>query len=94
MALLNKVAQQIPLNEDTVVKPKKRCKRKIISSTKTNEIDDGKCKQKTDKIILSEKNAMEDGLIILKKRGCKPKAALSQKECETEDGLIKPKKRT
>ena len=94
MSLLNKVAQQVSLYEyrDAVVKPKKSRKRKIVSPTKTNEIDDGKCKERIDKIIVSEENAMEDGIIKPKKRGHRPKN-LSQKECEAEDGIIKPKKR-
>ena len=54
MGLLNKVAAQVPLYEyrDAVVKPKKSHKWKIVSPTKTSEVNDRKCKEITDKIIV------------------------------------------
>ena len=47
MSLLNKVASQFPIYEyrDAVVKPKKSCEQKSVSPTKTNEIDNGKCRE-------------------------------------------------
>ena len=47
MSLLNKVASQVPIYEygDAVVKPKKSSKQKSVSPTKTNEIDNGKCRE-------------------------------------------------
>ena len=94
MSLLNKVASQVLLYEygDAVVKPKKSHKRKIVSPTKTNEVDNGKCKKIIDEITVSEENATGDGINNPKKRGCRPKN-VSQKECEKEDEVIKPKKR-
>ena len=87
MGLLNKVALQVPLYEygDAVVKPKKSCKQKIVSPTKTSEVDDGKCKKIIDKIIvISEENDMADRINNPKKRGHRPKN-VSQKECEKDD---------
>ena len=94
MALLNKVASQVLLYEygDAVVKPKMRCKWKIVSPTKTNEVDNRKCKEIIDEITVSEENATGDGINKPKKRGRRPKN-VSQKECEKEDDVIKPKKR-
>ena len=94
MGLLNKVASQVPLYEygDAVVKPKKSCKWKIVSPTETSEVNDGKCKEITDEIIVvSEENAMGDGINNPKKRGCRPKN-VSQKECEKDDVFEKPKR--
>ena len=76
MGLLNKVALQVPLYEygDAVVKPKKSCKWKIVSPTETSEVNNGKCKEITDKIIVvSEENATGDGINNPKKRGHRPK---------------------
>ena len=94
MGLLNKVASQVPLYEygDAVVKPKKSCKRKIVSPTKTNEVNDRKCKEIIDEITVSEENATGDGINNPKKRGCRPKN-VSQEEREKEDDMINSKKR-
>ena len=75
MSLLNKVASQVLLYEyrDAVVKPKKSHKWKIVSPTKTNEVDDGKGKKIIDEITVSEENATGDGINNPKKRGCRPK---------------------
>ena len=87
MGLLNKVASQVPLYEygDAVVKPKKSHKWKIVSSTETSEVDDEKCKEITDEIIVvSDENATGDGIDNPKKRGHRPKN-VSQKESEKDD---------
>ena len=81
MGLLNKVASQVPLYEygDAVVKPKKSSKRKIVSPTETSEVDDGKCKEITDDIIVvSEENAMGDGINNPKKEAADPKMCLKR----------------
>ena len=94
MGLLNKVASQVPLYEyrDAVVKPKKSRKQRIASPTETSEVDDGKCKEITDEIIVvSEENATGDGINNPKKRGSRPKN-VSQKECEKDDMFEKPKR--
>ena len=81
MGLLNKVALQVPLYEygDPVVKPKKSHKWKIVSPTEKSEVDDGKCKKITDEIIVvSEENAMGDGINNPKKRGHRPKKCVSK----------------
>ena len=94
MGLVNKVASQVPLYEygDAVVKPKKSHKRKIVSPTETSEVDDEKCKEITDEIIVvSEENDMADGINNPKKRGHRPKN-VSQKECEKDDMFEKPKR--
>ena len=94
MGLLNTVASQVPLYKygDAVVKPKKSCKWKIVSPIETSEVDDGNCKEITDKIIVvSDENAMEHGINNPKKRGHRPKN-VSQKECEEDDMFEKPKR--
>ena len=76
MGLFNKVASQVQLYKygDAVVKPKKSHKRKIVSPTETSEVNDGKCKEITDEIIVvSEENAMGDRINNPKKRGRRPK---------------------
>ena len=94
MGLLNKMALQVPLYEyrDAVVKPKKSRKWKIVLPTETREVDDRKCKEITDEIIVvPEENAMGYGINNPKKRGRRPKN-VSQKECEKDDVFEKPKR--